>query len=672
MYHPQVVAENRAKIESSLGYELKDYSLQEVEDYAYSLKDVDWSQGVAAGLQGLPEATQRYIVSEIHHCQIDFRYWASRYAYILSDEKRLVRFEGFWPGQEKLLSLIADEELEQWSRYRDSGFQAQYSPKIRVALLKSRQVGGTVISEALAAHMTFLWPKTQSIVGSDHPDNTLKLWQTLLRLYDNLPGWMRPLPDAKPKATNLHFPDLDSDIVYGSGNQRTTLGQGMTVDFAHITEVSTWLYPHYLDEDLLPAFESSRKHHTMLILESTGAGAMGNWFHDKFMAAWKKENEFRSIFVGWFMRPSWQMDPEGISIEPDTLKHALMVKEQHGVELTKAQLAWWQTKKKAYTAEDKIEIFYQEFPSVIEEAFQTGFRAAISLEKRMSLRRKCRKPAEVYEFDLLQKKMRRLDPEKWWAEDSFSKWERKLLIWERKKPGYMYVIGVDASHGLDQDNAAIEVLRVGNRYRSDEQVAEFCGDMTPLELADVAWTIGHMYNDQGYPGKLAIEVNPGSPGIVTQTELLRRNYPNFYRWRRPLRLDNKTTVEVGWWTTPGTRPLLTERGVEALNKDTMWINSLRFVDEVDTFVNTGLDRERGINRKYLEAAPGKHDDRIMALFIALEVAHADDIVNVAEERRKLQEQMAAPKPNARQFNMEMHKSWDQMMEEWENAVVDPW
>lgn len=664
MFHPKVIAESRNRLEQALGVELRDYSLTEVEDYAYELRGVDWSQGVEKGLQGLPEEAQRYIVNELHRSKIDFRYWAQRYCYILADDKRTVTFREFWPGQEKLLSLLAEEELKQWEK--------GLPPKIRIALLKSRQIGGTVISEALAAHMTFLQPMTQSIVGSDHPDNTLKLWQTLLRMYDNLPGWMKPLPDAKPKATNLHFPELDSDIVYGSGNQRTTLGQGMTVDFAHLTEVSTWQYPNYLDEDLLPAFESSRKHHTLLILESTGSGAAGNWFHDKFMSAWKRENEFRSLFVGWFMRPSWRMDPEGVTIEADTLKHAKMILDQHGVELDKGQLAWWQVKKKAYVSEDKLEIFYQEFPSVIEEAFQTGFRAAVPLEIRMSLRRKCQKPVDVYEFVHETKKLRQLDAKQWWEDDFPGKWDNKLLVWERKRPGHVYVVGVDASHGVDGgDNAAIEVLRVGNRYKPDEQVAEYCGQIDPLSLADVAYVVGHVYCDHtGFPAKLAIEVNPGSPGIVTQTELLRRNYPHFFRWRRPLRTDGRVSTEVGWWTTPGTRPLLTERGTQALIKDTIWINSLRFVDEVDTFVNTGLDKERGVNRKYLEAAPGYHDDRIMSLFIALEVAHADDLVNMAEERRKFYELSKQPKPGAKQFNMEIHKSWDQLMSEWEDQVVD--
>lgn len=128
-------------------------------------------------------------------------------------------------------------------------------------------------------------------------------------------------------------------------------------------------------------------------------------------------------------------------------------------------------------------------------------------------------------------------------------------------------------------------------------------------------------------------------------------------------------MEVGWWTTPGTRPLLTERGVEALIKDTIWINSFEFVKELDTFVNTGLDRERGVNRKFLEAAPGYHDDRVMALFIALEVAHADDLINMAEERKRYWAQKNAPPAPETQFQMIL-RPWDDLMDEWETNVVD--
>jgi hypothetical protein len=673
MWSPKIVAEARERLEKSLGFPLRDYTETEVDDYAFRLKDVDWSPGTEQVLQNLPPDAQAYIINEAYLCKIDFRYWASRYCYLLGDDKRLIKFSKFWPGQEKLLKAIGDEEERQWEK--------GYPPKIRMCLLKSRQVGGTAISEALAAHMTFLQPHTQSVVGSDHPDNTLKLWQTILRMYDNMPGWQRPKSDARPKATNLHFPDLDSDIVYGSGNQKTTLGQGMTIDFAHLTEVSTWEYPQYLDEDLFPAFDSSRKHHTMCILESTGQGARGNWFHDQFMAAWQGKSLFRSLFVAWYLRPSWRTDPDGVTLDKETLGLARRVQEEQGVVLDKGQLAWWQLRRLDYTAKNKLEVFYQEIPSVVEEAFQTGYRSVFSIELRSRLSREVKKPVDVYEFVVETKKLRKIDLDQFWQSEDPTKWDNKLVVWERKKPGYVYVVAVDASHGIDGgDNAAIEVLRVGNRVRPDEQVAEYCGAINPVDLAEVAWVTGHVFCEAGtgYPAKVAVEVNPGSPGIVTQNELLRRNYPHFFRWRRPLRTDGKVSMEVGWWTTPATRPLLTERGVNAIKKDQIWLNSPELIREMGNFVNTGLapngEASREImkrGRRVLEAAPGEHDDRIMALFIAIEVAHADDMVNIAEERRIISEQAKLPSEETIQFNT-MTEPWEELVAKWEQDVVDRW
>jgi hypothetical protein len=62
----------------------------------------------------------------------------------------------------------------------------------------------------------------------------------------------------------------------------------------------------------------------------------------------------------------------------------------------------------------------------------------------------------------------------------------------------------------------------------------------------------------------------------------------------------------------------------------------------------------------------------MALFIALEVAHADDLVNMVDERLKLYEQRSKPAEEVRQFNTIMDRSWDDLVSEWEERVVDNW
>ncbi|MGH7274448.1 MAG: hypothetical protein ACREIQ_08340 [Nitrospiria bacterium] len=647
MFSQQIIAKNRARVEAQLGLELKEYSLSEVEEWGYRLRGL-------TDLGTLDEEAQRYVVNELHMSKLSFRYWAARYCTIMGVDKQHTTFRNLWPSQEKLLLSIANEEEKR--------------KKIKIVLLKSRQIGGTAIGVSILAHMAFFTPNTQGISASDHPDNTLNvLWHPMMRIYENLPWWMRPLMDARPKAQNLHFPDISCDIVYGSGNQKTTLGQGMTVDIAHLTEVSSWI-PECtigIDSDLMPAFDSSEKHHSFLLLESTGAGARGNWFHDQFDAASRGLSAFKPVFIAWYLRPGWSQSAEGVTMEEETLSMAERVKTETGIELSKGQLSWWQQTKNDKKAKDLLEVFYQEHPSTVDEAFQTGLRSVFSIEARARTRDGLKKPIIVYDFEPRSKKWILLDVDDWLNLEREDKYEWKLIIWEGPRAGSIYVVGVDASYGITGgDNAAVEVLRVGTVKEPDEQVAEWAGPCDPLTLADVCWKVGHYYRDkvQQYPAMMAIEVNPGSPGIVTQTELMRKQYPHFYVWRRPLRIDGRVTREVGWMTNRSTRPLLTERGVNAVKKKDLLINSVPFVGEMGSFVDHGRPGER-----HYEHASGYHDDRIIALFIAHEVAHADDMASVADQRRRFVAQKKEPVKEAVQFS-QLGLTWEEAMEKWEKQV----
>src|SRR5678815_4939849 len=309
MFHPDIVAKNVEKMEAHLGFPIRRYSLGECEEFAYRMRDIEWHPENGPSRE-LSTEEELFIVHNSLLSKLDFNYFIRRFCRILSDQKRMEPLVP-WPSQLKILDVFAREEKKQLEREGEA--------KLRTILLKSRQIGGTVIGEALVAQMCFLNPMTQGIIASDHPDNSLKLWQVFMRMYDHLPPWMQPHRQAKVKATNLHLDRLMSDVVVGSGNQKTTLGQGMNVDAVHLTEVSTWEHPRYIDEDLLPAFNSSHKHHSLIILESTGSGAKGNWFHDQFQAARKGESLFAPIFIAWYDRPGWSMSDEGITFTEETL-----------------------------------------------------------------------------------------------------------------------------------------------------------------------------------------------------------------------------------------------------------------------------------------------------------------------------------------------------------------
>lgn len=657
MYSRAVIEKNREILQQKLGFSLRDYSLKEVEEFRYRLKDIVWDENRNPSRE-LSEEEASYITNDSIMSKIDFEYFSSRYCKILTVEKKLETLIP-WPSQRYLLDIIAKEEKRQMNAP---------SVKIPVVLLKSRQVGGTAISEAMIAHMVFLNSTTQGVIASDHTDNTLKLYQTLVRIYENLPDWMKPHMDGKVKGNHLHFDKIDSDVIAGSGNQKSTLGQGMTIDIAHLTEVSTWIPEmcQAIDGDILPAFNSSRKHHSLIILESTGCGAKGNWFHDHFQASRRGETTFKSAFIAWYMRPSWRLSSEGIEFRPETLHMAERVKRETGIALDREQMAWYQITRRDLEAKGNLELFYQEYPSTIEEAFQTGLRSIFTLDTIAKVRDKCDVPVAVFEVNLSNSKLKKVNLQSWLDADDPEKHDNKLLMWDTPRGGFVYVVGVDGAYGIEgKDKSSIEVLRVGNRNGPDEQVAEWTGSLSPFDLAKVAKIIGEIYRDKamGLEALMACEVNPGSPSLFTQTELQRMGYLNFYTWKRPLKANGGYSMEYGWWTTPSTRPLLTERFEEYIKKGYLKVNSTELVEEMRSFVNVGAH----LGKKHAEHAAGYHDDRIMSLAIALYVAHEGDMQNVAEERRKLSEMKKNPAEKFVQFNS-TGLSWEECNSKWEESL----
>lgn len=640
-------------------------------DYAFRLKDIEWTPGETNSIVAtLPEDIQEYIINELQMCKVDFLYWCNRYAYIVDDKGRNLPLIP-WPSQLKLLKLISEIEESAWDYYQGNLNYAELQAKIAVIILKSRQVGGTVISEALLAHCAIFFGHTRAVIASDHPDNSLKLFRVLINIVDNLPGWMKPVEDARVKANNLHFSELDSDVVTGAGNQKTTLGQGMTVDAVHLTEVSTWDPNNALaiDADLKPAFNSSRKHHSLFLIESTGAGGKGNWYHDQYQAARSGKAMFKHIFMSWFMCPDkFIARTDGVTISPEVEQVLRRVKAETGIECNKEQAAWYQITRDDYKSSGKLQMFLQEYPSSADEAFQMGLKSAFSLDVRASVRDKCRLPIAVYNYNLTDKRFEKLDRDSWLMDDSTEKVENTLIIWEKNRAGFTYIVGGDASHGLDGgDSSALEVVRVGNKWEPDEQVAEWHGNLNPSDLSIPAWLMGHMYTDKidGRPAKMAIESNPGSPGNVCTTDLMRRGYPNFYIYKRPLRTQGTGwSNEIGWWTTNATRPMLTHGGVAAIAKGDLLVNSPYVVEEMGSFVKTVSDR--GVFK--LEHADGYHDDRLMALFIAYYVAHEFDTRSIADDRRRAYEQRFQEPGQVIQLQQISASSWEDAVAKWEDSL----
>lgn len=232
-------------------------------------------------------------------------------------------------------------------------------------------------------------------------------------------------------------------------------------------------------------------------------------------------------------------------------------------------------------------------------------------------------------------------------EDAYAGLYDKLLIWEPPRKGFLYVVSVDVSNGRGLDNSVIDVTRVGTIREPDEQVAQFVTcEVEHDELAYFIDPIGRLYQGRdGMPALLAIECN--AMGIGTQAELQKHlGYPNFFIWQTLDHVDpgKAYTHRIGWYTTPRSRPIILGRyykAVKTVDPHTglpdYRINSPLTQQELQTFVSP----TRAI--WMAEAAPGAHDDCIMAGAIGVYVAQTLQETfreTVHEARRRLSEESA--------------------------------
>ena len=244
-----------------------------------------------------------------------------------------------------------------------------------------------------------------------------------------------------------------------------------------------------------------------------------------------------------------------------------------------------------------------------------------------------------YGFDLIPKAI-------WEQQDEEEAFFDHLHIWEPPRPEHKYVLGVDVSNGVGLDRSVIEVLRVGTMKEPDEQVAQYISDtIDPIDLAYIIDPVGRFYKDpDGYEALAAIETN--GPGIATQGELQRHlGYSNFYVWQYEDSRDprRRYSSKIGWSTTWRTRPLMLTRFLKAISTvdpttgyPDLRINSPFTISELRDFYSDGP--------VYMaEAAPGAHDDSIIAISICSHVAqtlHFEDNEPLSETRRRMAEERA--------------------------------
>lgn len=259
------------------------------------------------------------------------------------------------------------------------------------------------------------------------------------------------------------------------------------------------------------------------------------------------------------------------------------------------------------------------------------------------------------------------------AHDDYFYWNGRLLVYEYPQRNCRYVIGVDPGQGLGADRSVIQVIKVGTTLYATQQCAEFASDFHgPVDLAEIAAAVGRMYSGLDDEALAIVELNSAGGGNATQSDMrFKWGYNNLYVRKNEVAFDAGYTPQFGWQTTPAKRRNLVFRGIQAFNSGDLVVNSPHLIEEMRDF-------QPEMHDAIAQAASGKKDDRVMALFMAYLGAHEDEWLagdNVSRQRRTLtaatvtrDNEVAKDVPkrdwqNSAISAAEMWNSWDDILDE---------
>jgi hypothetical protein len=289
-----------------------------------------------------------------------------------------------------------------------------------------------------------------------------------------------------------------------------------------------------------------------IVLESTANGA-GGLFYEEWQRA--EETGYTRHFFPWWFDAEYAMEP-GANFAPLTDEETELV-ELHKLKLE--QIAW---RRKQWASLRGLAA--QEYAEDPVSCFRASGECVFDVRAVEQALGGSVEPLETRD-------------------------NQRLTIWLPAQPGREYVIGVDpAGGGVEGDYSCAEVID----RPLGTQCAELHGHWPPRELAQKLVELGKEYNT----ALLAVERNNHGHGVLAYLRML--EYPRVFVQKG----------QDGWLTSAVSRPAMVENLASVLMEEPRMFRSPRLLNECRTFVRYA-DGNTG-------AAPGTHDDCVMALAIA--------------------------------------------------------
>lgn len=465
-------------------------------------------------------------------------------------------------------------------------------------LVKPRQIGFStlyIIDDLDEA----MWVPGMTCGIIAHEAKKLPSYFNIAKLaFDYFPSTLRPKTKTDTKYM-YEFTKRFDGLPLDSSIYVATDIRGGTVQRLHITEIA-----YIKDYQKLKSGSKQAVPVGGSISEETTANGF-NQFYDDFMESWDNKNigamDYKAYFYSWIENPEYAL--------PGTLNGEYTKDEEEikriglgtfGIKVTDNQLLWRRWKMNELKSDkmgaglSTLQLFKQEYPLTVYEAFQSGSGNVFNAQKVDNI-----VLPDPIGFDEGVIKLTEAYGEGHEIIEKFKALHKLgVVFWEFPDPAKRYLIGVDPSDGTGGDNGVVDV------WSDDElaQCAQYLGNVLPDSLAEIAAEMGRFYNE----AFIGVENN-----LLTTIMFLSKIYSNYYF---ETKIDEKTqrrTKKIGFNTNTKTRDPMIDNFLILFEDDDLKVRSPITKREMKTFVK----KENGKR----EHAEGKNDDALFAGFIAIEM-----------------------------------------------------
>ena len=489
---------------------------------------------------------------------------------------------------------------------------------VRVKVLKGRQEGISTYWTARMQHFSSSNKGRFAISVADKLSLPATWLDRAKKWHEETPHVLRPKL-AKSNALEMDFRDMGSKYMIGSQLGQTP-GMGLTLQGAHLSELSDWRDPKKITDDLFPSIPKDNPD-SIVALEGTG-WMVGTWWCEQCMMSLEGDDEFVLIFLPWFIMPNYAKPPVGVLIdfteseytdeERHTVELARVWSEQHpdhaylaGFKgLTIGHIAWRRWTIRNEFSGDVVR-FSSKYPCTVDEAFMSAGSLSIPLEIILH-------HSETVRVPLRYVTLRRGTDGKVIADDCDPLDRLAWTIYEEPKEYCEYAVGGDPAEGVlsDRLDERSDRDRSGGAVFDRRQlafVADFCTQQIAPDLfGEQMKMMGEWYN-MAYLGG---EFNNNGQATIMPC----KHYPNMLmRTGQADDPDDRDINRLWWKNTQATRKEMIATWIAGCRKRDDWGDSIcvysdRLVREEKTFVKNPAGKD--------EHRVGCHDDLLFAYMIA--------------------------------------------------------